>query len=450
MKTESAVTSKGAKIALILCGALLTGMLWRVRGTHGWGSSWGLLNVGFVLILFLASFVRVGKTPYGVIGLAAFSFMLTTPAWGTLNSQITGVLSVAVPGEETVDVAVSPVSGIILMLLMGFGLAGVFGVMLGICFGKGKRVIPEMAAVAAAALIVSYAAKASVAHPLVRLIEPQAAKTFAEGLAGIGADTGVYKAYLAHFNSESWAKHVFGGRNYYACVSAVSAALGAVAAAVTARFAFGDRFAAKTGAAVCSSFAFAITLSDLFFFFSDGGFRHSQGFSLPDGFAAWSLWEYFTGFIAGGLITYFILKNVPSRDGKIEIQSGPGNKVLNITGYVIFAAAAAVNAVRPALVRYDFAAAGIVIAVAAGAGVLALCAVCFKKGRLFGFGDVCPFLCVLFVVYDFVIYMFAGDEPNISSLADAHNILVCISAAYCAVIIPVFRRSYHGKDKTAV
>ena len=73
-----------------------------------------------------------------------------------------------------------------------------------------------------------------------------------------------------------------------------------------------------------------------------------QGFSLPEGFAAWSLWEYFTGFIAGGLITYFILKNVPSRDGKIEIPSGPGNKVLNITGYVIFTAAAAVNANRSA------------------------------------------------------------------------------------------------------
>ena len=37
----------------ILLGALLMGLLWRVRGEHGWGSSWGLLNAGFVFTMFL-------------------------------------------------------------------------------------------------------------------------------------------------------------------------------------------------------------------------------------------------------------------------------------------------------------------------------------------------------------------------------------------------------------
>ena len=37
----------------ILLGALLMGLLWRVRGEHGWGSSWGLLNAGFIFTMFL-------------------------------------------------------------------------------------------------------------------------------------------------------------------------------------------------------------------------------------------------------------------------------------------------------------------------------------------------------------------------------------------------------------
>ena len=46
------------QIIEIIMGALLMGLLWRVRGEHGWGSSWGLLNAGFIFTLFIQFFFQ--------------------------------------------------------------------------------------------------------------------------------------------------------------------------------------------------------------------------------------------------------------------------------------------------------------------------------------------------------------------------------------------------------
>ena len=72
------------------------GLLWRVRGEHGWGSSWGLLNAGFIFTMFVV-FIKGSrkKLDLGWIGITALSFMITTPGWGTLLNQITGVLHTA-------------------------------------------------------------------------------------------------------------------------------------------------------------------------------------------------------------------------------------------------------------------------------------------------------------------------------------------------------------------
>ena len=91
--TKNISQSKIYNAVVVLLGALLMGMLWRVRGTHGWGSSWGLLNAGIVFVLFIT--VAIGerkKMNFAWTSLTALSFMLTVPAWGTLLKQITGVL----------------------------------------------------------------------------------------------------------------------------------------------------------------------------------------------------------------------------------------------------------------------------------------------------------------------------------------------------------------------
>lgn len=420
-----------------LVGALLMGYLWRVRGTHGWGSSWGLLNAGFVFTLFLTAAAGRKKSPsLPLISLAALSFMLTSPAWGTLLNQITGVLRVTTPDGAEAEYFISPASGITMMLLMGFGLAGAFGVMLGGCFsGKAWRV-RDYIAVAVILLAVNYAAKATVAHLFVKIAEPEAAAAFADGLRAAGLDDNVFKAYLAHYNSDPWAKKILGGRNYYACVSAFSSSLAAVAAILTTRFFVKDKYAAKTGALVCGAFAFAITLSDLFFFFGEGGYRMAQGFSLPESFAAWSLWEYFTGFFAGGIITFFVLKTANADEPATLAERCPEKGRAALFFLLACFGGIGLNVVRPVLLRFDETKLMIPAAVIAGVAVLAVCLLLCKKygwtWEKIPYGKLVPALCAAMIVFIFIMYMFAGDG-NIKSVGMLHNILVCVSAVVCTV-----------------
>ena len=85
MERYGTKNSKLYNVLAVLVGALLLGFLWRVRGEHGWGSSWGLLNAGFVFALYLCVVAGARKKMNFIwVSLTAASFMLTTPSWGTL------------------------------------------------------------------------------------------------------------------------------------------------------------------------------------------------------------------------------------------------------------------------------------------------------------------------------------------------------------------------------
>ena len=117
-------------IFTVLVGALLVGAMWRVRGTHGWGSEMGVLNVGFMFAMF-AMLIKGSrqKLNLGWFGLTVAAFVATTPAWGTFLTQITGYFEATdtnLPSFET-----SPISGIIIMLILGFGISSLYGILLG-------------------------------------------------------------------------------------------------------------------------------------------------------------------------------------------------------------------------------------------------------------------------------------------------------------------------------
>ncbi|MCR5781157.1 MAG: hypothetical protein K6G90_00330 [Clostridia bacterium] len=429
MKTRTILPGPAA----VLTGALLLGFLWRVRGTHGWGSSWGVLAAGFVFTLFLtAAAARKNRPPMRLIALASLSFMLTAPAWGTLLGQITGILGGSPEGAA--PTYISPAQGALFMALMGFGLAGMFGVLLGRCFTDRPWRLRDYIVVLAVFLIVFYGMKATLAHPLVKLLSPQATDAFRQGLAEAGIAKTPFAAYLSYFNAEGWAKKIAGGRHYYACVSAISSAAGAAAAICAARFFAKDRFAAKTGAVVCGAFAFSITAADLFFFFGNGGYRGTQGFSLPQNFAAWSLWEYFTGFIAGGIITFFILRAAPAQAvGEPLISKLPEKPQSVLSFLLVCIGAVGLNAVRPMLVRTDETPYSVWFAVAAGVATLGLCVLmCRKCGFCFrDAGASLPaVLCAAFTLYFAALYFFAG-SPEIKNMGMLHNILAAVSAVFC-------------------
>ena len=433
--------SAAARIGYILTGALLMGFLWRARGTNGWGSSWGVLNAGFVFLLFLQFAVpKRSKAGLPLVALSGLSFMLTTPAWGTLLTQITGVLNVSDKAGNEAVYAISPVSGVIMMLCLGFGLAGVYGIMAGRCFSEKEWRIKDYAAVLITFLLVDLLAKATVSHLLLKLIEPQAVTAFSDGLAKAGLPDGAYAAYMRHFSSASWAKKIVGGRNYFSSVGTLSLTVSAAASLLTARFFVKDRFAAKTGLFVCGAFSFAITVSDLFFFFGSGGLGQAQGFTLPEGFAAWSLWEYFTGFIAGGLITAFLLQSAPSGEVKQTLASRFPARFSEIFCFLLAVVGGlGINTVRPLFVRLQNVSTAVAVIVSAAAAALVLIgALLYKKktGTHLHSADMnalAPALTVFFTLYIFLVYMFVG-RPEISSVGQLHNILMCVSAA----AVPLF------------
>ena len=421
-------------IFAVLIGALLMGLLWRVRGTTGWGSSWGLLNAGFVFTMFLilAGGARQ-KMNAGWLGLTSLSFMLTVPAWGTLLGQITGVLV----DEALIDTQkfVSIPSAVFQMLCLGFGVAVIFGIMLGRAYSSKQWKLLDFIIVIAIFYAVDLITKATVSHWVLDAIQPQAAELFEEGLALAGKEGTAYEAYMSHFADVSWGKKIAGGRNYFSAVQTISSAFRAIAAIVATRFIVKDKIAAKTGLVTSAAFAFSITVSDLFFYFGDGGYHELNAPYFPESVAPWSCWEFFTGFIAGGIITAFVLFIKKEEDvPEITFAKIPEKATTVLTFIMGYVFLIGVNIVRPILERYDdsdYQIAFIIGAVLVAGAVIAL--VVKKLGFKAEIADMTVYSKILlpvFIVFIVITYMFLAipEDRNYVEIGSVHNILVVVSA----------------------
>lgn len=426
--------SKLYNVIVVIIGALLMGFLWRVRGTHGWGSSWGLLNAGIVFVLFLA--VAIGerkKMNLAWTSLTALSFMLTVPAWGTLLNQMSGTLAL---GDYSV--AISPWSGVFMMLCLGFGVASIFGIMLGRAYSDKQWKLWHVIVLIAVFYAVGYLAKATVSHIILQAIQPQAAEALAADLKAVGINDGVYKTYMQHFDNDAWAKKFtqealgrisVAGRNYFQSIMTISSAISAVAVLITTRFVIKDKRAALTGTVTCFAFAIAITLADLFFWFE------SKGYAVPDTYAPWSLWEYFTGFIAGGIITAFLVSLKKKDDVTEPVFDKLPLKARNVLTFLLgFIGMIGVSIVRPVLERFDHSDNMIIYTIISVIAALAIIIVIAKK---YGFTlekipykNYCAVALPCFVIFIFIAYMFIGcaEYQNYTSIGMIHNILVTVSA----------------------
>lgn len=446
------------KLLYILLGALLMGMLWRIRGTHGWGSSWGLLNAGFLFTMFIVIICgERKKLSIGWLGIVSLVFMLTVPAWGTLLGQITGVLFdptdfIDFPGytgETTVYCSVP--SAIFIMLCLGFGLASLFGIFLGACYSGKQWKVKDYVILLAAFFATDLIAKATVSHLIIAIVQPEAAEIFEEGLKLTGIETGAWKTYLQHIDDTSWAKKLLGGRNYYAEVEMISFAIKSVVSLIVTRFAIKDKVAAKTGLVVCSAFAFSITISDLFFYFGNGGYHMLNENYFSDFIAPWSCWEYFTGFIAGGIITAHMLSLKPEKDvydkAFINTPKMVSDSLNFLLGYV---ALLGISIVRPVLERFDEVDYQAIVTVAAVIAAIAFVAILTKKwgmtAQKTNMTTVCKTLLPIMVAFEFIVYMFVGctTYPNYTAINGLHTILVVVST----VILLIWSALSYKKIKT--
>ena len=426
----------------ILLGALLMGLLWRVRGEHGWGSSWGLLNAGFVFTIFLV--VVKGsrqKLDIGWLSLTALSFMLTTPGWGTLLSQITGIIYDAedwsVGGS---DVYTSVGSAVFLMLCLGFGLASLFGIMLGRGFSEKQWKINDIVILLGVFYITDLIASAVISPFILNAVQPEAAQVFEKGLQIQNIDGSAYQVYMEHFKDVSWAKKIDGGRNYFQSCDVITSTIKAIASLLTVRFIIKDKVSAKTGLVVCSAFAIGITVADLFFYFGNGGYHELNPSYLPEFFYAWGCWEYFTGFIAGGIITTFILKLKPQKDvSDLAFQKVPEKPKAILTFILGTLFMLGVNIVRPVLVRFedsDFMIIATVIAVV----YAIIMVIAITKGYGFNASKIhiekyYAFLLLFFVTYIEIVYLLIGTPDCIHFLRNSgfQHTIVILSAAIIIV-----------------
>lgn len=301
------------KVFAVITGAFMTGLMWRLRGNHGFGAKWGMFCVALTLVLLIfALYGKRKKMNFEMIPITAGLAAITAGGWGTLNSQMSGYLSsnAYFTGEEVYrSVEISSFSGVAIMLLLGFGWLPLFACAIGILFSEREYKLKDYAIFIGTYYVVMLVVSVSVAHPLLQLINPQAVEGAALGLADAGYDMSPMKAFITKLGSAAFAKPIPFCRNYFTSIKVISSAVGALASSIVIRFALKDKIAAGISLAINGICAVAITLADIpLVLNSDRGVL--AGVNSPEFIDAnaWGLWEYFTGFFLGlGIMLLLVL-----------------------------------------------------------------------------------------------------------------------------------------------
>ena len=311
------LTACGKIFAVITC-ALMTGFMWRVRGDHGWGSMWGMFAVGVMLILFIyAVFGERKKMNYEMLPLAVFFLGITNGGWGTLNSQMEGYLTstAAFTGEEAARlVEINPVHGLFMMLFLGFGWMPLFAVIVGSLFSEKEYKLKHYIILIAVFYVTETIFRFSLSHFIIEAVHPEAVAFCKEGFADRGIELSPMMAYIKELGSASWAKKIPFARNYFTSIDVMSAAFGALFTSLTALIILKDKLTGIVSLLINTVCALSITIADVFLIIdSDRGILPPVG-EVPMWLKApaWSLWEFFTGFLLG-LGIMLILVCIPKK-----------------------------------------------------------------------------------------------------------------------------------------
>lgn len=341
--------SVGMKILSVIIGTLIGGFMFRCRGESGFGSSWGLYSVGLVLILLV--FIFYGKRPgmkYERITLGAFLTGLGVTGYATVIDQLSGMLSSdtkfffkdmpvvhnifpsngvilqAFP-ERNSELASAPISissGMIIILFMGFTLVPFFSYFIGTLFSKKENKLQNYVIAVLIFFGVSMLAKATIAHPILKAINPEQVNYALLSLKDRGEDfSSMYQAYMSHFLDRDWTQRFQFVENYYMSIEHVSDVLGVLA--ITA-YAF-IRKDVVTGVVsiLIDVFTSVSTTACSLIMVASRDTGVLADFDCPRAIAdgGWGVWEFSTG-AAIGFFTMLIIALLPN---KLTAQSKSDN-----------------------------------------------------------------------------------------------------------------------------
>ena len=277
---------KEKRILTIIMGALLLGFAWQIRGS-------GTSDPSVVALLFLL-FLSINYSPRKkfnilVFGLIAFLFVLMRTGWGTFVPQagIPGVLPGYLPPD--VDIAVPWWNGYFWLFIVGISWFGIPSLLFGgYFFTKIKYTLKDVFVV-----------------PTLFMATRFAAGFIAEFLIPYLAPEYYNEIYLTGISD----------RSYGSMRGNMSTAMAIIPALLYIRYAKKDKEFFKYSIIAMCIFAFALSIADVWRPLSlliDG----------IGGSVAWGLWEYFTGFIFGGLIFWFYGRFSDDEIAKTDIPTG--------------------------------------------------------------------------------------------------------------------------------
>ena len=317
--------SGGMKLLSVILGALMCGFMWRCRGSGGWGSSWGLYAVGLVLMLVIYHFYsdRQGMK-LEMIPLGSFLLGLGVTGYATVIEQMGGVLWSDLPykGEilngqsplfelpgGDVYVPVNPVSGGIIIFIMAFTLVPLFTLFITSLFSDKKYSFKDYVIICVVFFVASLVFKATVAHPILKAINPEQVQYAAFGLKEYGHEySSPMAAYMSHFMNRSWTQDIPFFENYYMSIEHISDTLAVLVTSAYVLFARKDKYVAFGSLLIDFLTAvFSTALSPLISYnFHAGPFKDVVFPNWLARICDWGVWEYATGFFFGLFVMLFL------------------------------------------------------------------------------------------------------------------------------------------------
>ncbi|MBR4766705.1 MAG: hypothetical protein IK085_08080 [Clostridia bacterium] len=325
------------KLLSVILGALLGGLMWRFRGTHGYGGSWGLIAVGTALTLLIFAFYgSTIKSRNGFVLLPVFAISagLTVTGWGASNGLLSGyIYSVAeFPGEGEKVLLFSQPRALVIMMLMGFGLSCLFGLFAGSLFSGRNYKLCDYFILIAVFFFFSYLAKATFSHLFIKAVSPQIVDLFKDGLNAAGKTGSPWKVYMSHFDKIPWGKKIPFGRAYFEIIEHISHAFAAIALIIFDIVVFKDRKTALFSLFFNISTAFAITAADFFNVAGTGrGIIEKIPKLTPFTQNNWSMWEFCTGFLIG-LFLMLIIALMSGKEQTEKEEYGAKSKKMRFAG----------------------------------------------------------------------------------------------------------------------